>query len=308
MNIVFLGTPEFAVPALKKLKSFHKIVAVISQPDREKDRKGNLIFTPVKQFAINHNLPLFQFEKIKQNIDVLKAFNTDVFITCAYGQILNREILDIPKFGVLNIHASILPKYRGAAPIQWALINGEIETGVTIVKTSLGIDCGDIILTKVTKIEKGENAEQLTSRLSEIGADTITEALDLITNKNFKTTPQNEKEASHYPILKKSDGKIDFSKPAEKIYNLIKGVYVWPTAYTTLNGQTLKIFDTEILDNKDTNKDYGTVISSDSKYGLIVACGQGSLKIKTLQMQNSKKIETAEFLKGNKIEVGAKLV
>ncbi|MCL1901345.1 MAG: methionyl-tRNA formyltransferase [Firmicutes bacterium] len=308
MKIVFLGTPEFAVTALEKIfKSNHEVIAVISQPDRAKDRKGNLISTPVKQFAEKFDLPLFQFEKIKQHLPTLKIFDADVFITCAYGQILSQEILSIPKFGVLNIHASILPKYRGAAPIQWALINGEKETGVTIMQTSLGIDCGDIIYQKTTKIEI-ENAEQLTQRLSGIGADAIIEALKLISDKNFKATPQNEKEASHYPMLKKSDGKINFSKSAESIYNLIKGVYVWPTAYADLSGKALKIFDAEILDNNTTNKDYGVIISSDSTYGLIISCGQGSLKIKTLQIQGGKKMETTEFLNGNKIDVGTKLL
>jgi len=309
MKVVFLGTPEFAVPALEKiLKGPHKVVAVITQPDRVKDRKGNLISTPVKRFAEKNNLPFFQFEKIKQHIHTLKIFDADIFVTCAYGQILNQEILDIPKLGVLNIHASILPKYRGAAPIQWALINGETETGVTIMQTALGIDSGDIILTKTTKIQEGENAEQLTQRLSCIGADAIEEALELITDKNFKVTPQDEKAASYFPMLKKADGKIDFSKSAKDIYNLIKGVYVWPTAYADLAGKTLKIFDAEVLDSETENEDYGVVITSDSKYGLIIACGKGTLKIKTLQIQGGNKMDAEEFLKGHKIEAGLKLL
>lgn len=305
MNIIFLGTPDFAVLSLEALiKSRHKVVAVVSQPDREKNRKGQLLETPVKIFAKQNNLPVMQFEKISENIKELEKIDADIMVTCAYGQILTQKILDLKKYGVINIHASILPKYRGAAPVQWALINGETETGITIMQTEKGLDSGDILYSLKTKIDKEENSDELFKRLGVLGAEAVLTALDMIENGKIIRIPQNNNDATYFPMLKKTDGKIDFNKPAFQINNLIRGVYSWPGAYTYLNGQLFKIYKAEVVENLSANKDCGKIIVSDLNEGLVVLCKTGKLKILTVQTAGGNKMPVKDFLLGNKIPTG----
>ena len=303
MNIVFMGTPDFAVKALREIyNSNHKILAVVTQPDKPVGRKA--IITPccVKVEAQNLNLKTLSYEKIsKTGVEDLKALNPDVLVTCAYGQILSKEILDIAKYGVLNIHASLLPKYRGSAPIQWAIINGEKQTGVTIMQTALGVDTGDILMQESTDIGEYETAGELFERLSNIGAKLIVKALNELENGTLTPTKQDEQDATHVKMLSKSDGLIDFNKSAFEIVNLIRGLNPWPCAFTYLDGKMLKIFKAEVINESG---DIGKVLSSDIQNGLIIGTKQGSIKVKELQLEGSKRLDVKQFLLGKKIPVG----
>lgn len=303
MNIVFMGTPDFAVKALREIyNSNHKILAVVTQPDKPVGRKA--IITPccVKVEAQNLNLKTLSYEKIrKEGVEDLKALNPDVIVTCAYGQILSKEILDIAKYGVINIHASLLPKYRGSAPIQWAIINGEKQTGVTIMQTALGVDTGDILMQESTDIGEYETAGELFERLSNIGAKLIVKALNELEKGTLTPIKQNEQDATHVKMLLKSDGLIDFNKSAREIVNLIHGLNPWPCAFTYLDGKMLKIFKAEVINESG---DIGKVLSSDIQNGLIIGTKQGSIKVKELQLEGSKRLDVKQFLLGKKIPVG----
>lgn len=303
MNIVFMGTPDFAVKALREIyNSNHKILAVVTQPDKPVGRKA--IITPccVKVEAQNLNLKTLSYKKIsKTGVEDLKALNPDVLVTCAYGQILSKEILDIAKYGVINIHASLLPKYRGSAPIQWAIINGEKQTGVTIMQTALGVDTGDILMQESTDIGEYETAGELFERLSNIGAKLIVKALNELENGTLTPLMQNEQDATHVKMLSKSDGLIDFNKSAFEIVNLIHGLNPWPCAFTYLDGKMLKIFKAEVTNESG---DIGKVLSSDIQNGLIIGTKQGSIKVKELQLEGSKRLGVKEFLLGKKIPIG----
>ena len=303
MNIVFMGTPDFAVKALREIyNSNHKILAVVTQPDKPVGRKA--IITPccVKVEAQNLNLKTLSYEKIsKEGVEDLKALNPDVLVTCAYGQILSKEILDIAKYGVLNIHASLLPKYRGSAPIQWAIINGEKQTGVTIMQTALGVDTGDILMQESTDIGEYETAGELFERLSNIGAKLIVKALNELENGTLTPLIQNEQDATRVKMLSKSDGLIDFNKSAFEIVNLIHGLNPWPCAFTYLDGKMLKIFKAEVINESG---DIGKVLSSDIQNGLIIGTKQGSIKVKELQLEGSKRLDVKQFLLGKKIPIG----
>ena len=303
MNIVFMGTPDFAVKALREIyNSNHKILAVVTQPDKPVGRKA--IITPccVKVEAQNLNLKTLSYEKIsKTGVEDLKALNPDVLVTCAYGQILSKEILDIAKYGVINIHASLLPKYRGSAPIQWAIINGEKQTGVTIMQTALGVDTGDILMQESTDIGEYETAGELFERLSNIGAKLIVKALNELEKGTLTPIKQNEQDATHVKMLSKSDGLIDFNKSAFEIVNLIHGLNPWPCAFTYLDGKMLKIFKAEVINESG---DIGKVLSSDIQNGLIIGTKQGSIKVKELQLEGGKRLDVKQFLLGKKIPVG----
>jgi methionyl-tRNA formyltransferase len=309
LSIVYLGTPEFAVPPLLKLINCKnvEIAAVISQPDRKKDRKGRLQGTPVKETALKHGLKVLQFEKIKNNCGELKNLNADLFITCAYGQILSQEVLNVPKHGVFNIHASLLPRYRGAAPAQWAIINGETKTGVTIMRTDIGIDTGDIILQKEAEITCCDTAGTLLQRLSLLGADAIAEALELLESGKITYTPQDGKAASYYPLIKKSDAEIDFSQSSVAVRNKIRAFNPAPVCFTALNGEILKVYSAEIIEEDSLNADFGTVVSSDAKKGLYVTCGRGIIRLSEIQLAGGKVMADTELLKGKKIPVGSAL-
>lgn len=302
MRIIYLGTPDFSIKPLENLLQKHEILAVVTQPDREAGRGKKVMPTPVKVFAQNNNIEVLQYENInKEGYEYLSYLNPDIMVTAAYGQILSEKILSIPKYGIINIHASLLPKYRGAAPIQWAIINGEKQTGVTIMQTAKGMDTGDILLQKCIDIAADDTTQTLTDKLSNLGAEAVVEALSLIEKGEIKSVSQDDSIATYAPRLKKEDGKINFDLPAHKVNNHIRGVIPFPTAYTTKWGEIFKIWEAEVLEKSYPVKP-GTIINTDKT--IIVACGEGSLKIKRIQLLGGKIMSAEEYLRGHKIYVG----
>jgi methionyl-tRNA formyltransferase len=303
MNVVYLGTPQFAVLPLEKLiNSSYKVLAVVSQPDRPKGRGYKVVSPPVVDCARQHNIPVYQFENINKEIQTLLNLKPDIMVTAAYGQILSEEILNLAPYGVINIHASLLPKYRGPAPIQWTIIKGERKTGVTIMQTARGLDTGDILLSKEIIIEIEDNAVTLGEKLSVLGAQALIEALDLIEKGQAVFTPQDNEQASYYPMLKKEMGKIDWAKSAEEIDCLIRGLYNWPGAYSSLWGQKFKIIKAKI-NPKEYPVKPGTIAHIDNKV-ITVMCGKQSLDLLTIQASGKKAMNVADYLRGHKRYVG----
>lgn len=305
MKLVFLGTPDFAVKALENIiKSKHEVLAVVTQPDKPVGRKAIITPCATKVCALNNGLKTLSYNKIsKEGVEDLKSLNPDIMVTCAYGQILSSEILNIPKYGIINIHASLLPKYRGASPIQWAIINGDKTTGVTIMQTAEGVDTGDILDVIETEIYPNETAGELFDRLSLLGAELIVKVLDDIENGKITKTVQDESKATKVGMIKKEDGAIDFSKSATQIVNLIRGLNPWPVAFTTLDGKILKIFKAEVVDKSGN---YGEVLSSSIDSGLVIATGDKAIKVLELQLEGNKRLPIRDFLIGKKIQVGYK--
>lgn len=303
MKIVYLSTPDFGVKPLEAiLNSKHEVLAVVTQPDKPVGRKSVVTPCAVKAYAQSKGLKTLSYNKIRvEGVEDLKALNPDIMVTCAYGQILSSEILNIAKYGVINIHASLLPKYRGAAPIQWAIINGDKETGVTIMQTAEGVDTGDIISVAKTAITDTETAGELFDKLSALGAELIVKTLDDIANGSAKKIKQNDGLATHVKMLKKDDGIIDFSKNSIDIVNKIRGLNPWPVAYTFTGGKTLKIYSATPCDKK--GKPY-EVLSCDLSNGLIIATGDGSIKINELQLEGGKRMSARDFIIGRKLQVG----
>lgn len=309
MNIIFMGTPDFAVGALEAiLNAGHKVGLVVTQPDKAQGRSKELKPPAVKQCALKHNLPVFQPERIKKEeaVAVLKQYDADLYVVAAFGQILSKEILDIPKFGCINIHASLLPKYRGAAPIQWAVINGEEKTGVTIQQMNEGVDTGDILLQKEYYLQKDETGESLFDRLCDLGAVAIVEAIEKIEDGSITKTPQNEEESTHAKMLTKAMGLIDFHKSAENIERLVRGLNSWPSAYTFYKGKTMKIWKAEVMRHIDDAKNQyvpGTIVEKD-KESFSVVCGDDVLKITEIQLEGKRRMSVKEFLLGCQMETG----
>ena len=306
MRVVYLGTPDFSIAPLDAIfNSNHTLVGVITQPDKESGRGKKIAFSPVKDYALKKGIPLLQFANISRDgEEAIRKLLPDIMVTCAYGQILKQNILDICQ--IINIHASLLPKYRGSSPVQWALINGEEDVGVTIMKTELGVDTGDIILQSKIRLQGTENCEETLILLSDIGAKSIIKALDLIENNKAVYVKQDDSEATHCKMLKKEDGKIDFSLSNEQIKNFIRGMSPWPGAFTTLNGSVLRIRKAEICDVTQGTK-IGEVVVADNKNGLIVKCGVGCLRILELQSENSKAMNSKAYLNGHIILLGSVL-
>lgn len=307
MKIVFLGTPDFAVKPLESLiASSHEVIAVVTQPDRMRDR-CRVTYSPVKECALKHGIKVLQYEKVSRDgIDEMRALHPDVMVTAAFGQMLSQEFLDIAKHGVINVHASLLPKYRGSSPIQWAVIQGERETGVTIMRTALKMDSGDIILQQKLEIGEDETAGELFDRLSVIGADALLTALNSIEKGEATFTPQDETQATYFPMLKKEDGRIDFHKTAHEIKCCVLGFNPWPTAYTELTGKRLKVFSVEEIEGCFSGR-FGEVISADVKGGLLVKCTGGAVRLRVIQPENGKRMEDTAYLLGHKIEKGTVL-
>ena len=305
MKIVFLGTPDFACEALNAIiNSKHEVLAVVTQPDKPVGRKAILTPSPVKVLAESNGIKTLTYNKIRlEGIEDLKSLNPDIMVTCAYGQILSREILDIAKYGVINIHASLLPKYRGASPIQWAVINGDKTTGVTIMQTEEGVDTGDIIDSKEIEIDINETAGELFERLSKVGAELIVKVLNDFENSNVSFKKQDESKASKVGMIKKEDGKINFNNSAKSIVNLIRGLNPWPIAFTNYEGKTLKIYASEVV---DISGNAGEVLLSSLNDGIVVGTMDKAIKIKELQLEGSRKMTVKEFLVGRKIPVGYK--
>ncbi len=311
MKIVFMGTPDFAVGALKALLAAgHEITAVVTQPDKAKGRSGKLSFSPVKECALEAGIPVLQPVRIKRTeaVEELKKYEADVFVVAAFGQILSKEILDMPRYGCLNIHASLLPKYRGSSPIQWAVINGEEKTGVTIQQMNEGIDTGDVLYRKEIYLDKKETGESLFARLSVLGAEAITEALSLLEKGELTAVPQKEEDATYTVMLSKAMGEIDWNKSAEEIERLVRGLNSWPSAYTFFEGKQLKIWEADTgigsLEEKDLKGiKPGTVVAIE-KNRFAVACETEVLWINSLQLEGKKRMCTHDFLLGNAMQTG----
>jgi len=294
MKVVFLGTPQFAVLPLQAIaKSAHKVVAVVCQPDRAKNRKGEFIFSPVKNAATQLNIPVFQFENINQNVDILKSLDADIFITAAYGQILSQNVIDIPKYGIINAHSSLLPLLRGASPIQSALLLGHDKTGVTIMQTEAGLDCGDIILSKQINILDSDDILTLTQSLSEMAADLLVSALDLIESGQAKPTVQDHARATKCTLIKTSAGNLDFNECATDLFNKIRAI----DCFAFINGVRIKILKSEVVEACH-KPEMGQVGTFDSDF--VVFCGRGLLKITKVLPQNKSQMSGKEYLIGHR--------
>ncbi len=303
-----MGTPDFAVKPLEKIyEAGHEVLGVFTQPDRQKGRGKKFLPSDVKVKAEELGLPIYQPEKLRDEeyVAILKKLNPDIVVVAAYGQILSEEILNIPKYGCINIHASLLPKYRGASPIEASIINGDEKTGITIMYMAKGLDTGDIISQADITIGK-HNTESLTRALSEIGADLVTRAIESIGNGTADRIPQNDEDSSYAGKLDKAMGNIDWTEPAEKIERLIRGLYPWPCAYTTFDGKNLKLLGAEIVESEsDSVSEAGQVISVGKKI-LVIGTGKGALSIKSLQPEGKKPMDIVAFLNGYNINVGDK--
>lgn len=311
MKVVFMGTPDFAVGALEAIiEAGHEVVLVVTQPDRQKGRGKEVQYSPVKECALKHNIEVFQPLKIKEAaaVENLKKYPADIFVVAAFGQILSQEILDMPKHGCVNIHASLLPKYRGAAPIQWCILDGEEKTGVTIMQMNAGLDTGDILMQKEIEIASDETGESLFDRLATLGASAIVEALPLIESGALVPTPQDDAKSTYAGMLKKDMGLIDFSDDCAKIERYVRGLNSWPSAYTSYKGKTLKIWESSVATDGCLKKDVvpGEVVAVD-KQSIYVCCGNGVLKITSVQLEGKKRMNVSDFLLGYHIEVGEKL-
>ncbi|ADL07789.1 methionyl-tRNA formyltransferase [Thermosediminibacter oceani] len=306
MKIVFMGTPEFALPSLNALvERGHNVTAVVTQPDRPKGRKRIPTPPPVKLMAQKHGIRVYQPEKVKDKtfVNQLKALNPDLIVVVAYGQILPASVLSIPAIGCINVHASLLPKYRGAAPIQWAIIKGESKTGVTTMWMDEGMDTGDIFLQKEIEINPEWTSVELSEVLARLGGELLVETLDKIKSKNLIRIPQNHAEATYAPMLRKEDGRIDWRSKTEDIYNLIRGVQPWPGAYTVRSGVEVKIWGAKIH-SIDRKGDPGKILGIDKTRGILVGTGDGILMITELQEAGRRRMKATEFLVGHVLNEG----
>lgn len=307
MNIVFMGTPDFAVESLSKIyDNGHEVLAVVSQPDRPSGRGMKLKPTPVKEYAESKNLKVYQPEKVRKNtefIDTLKKLKPDVIVVVAYGQILPEEILNIPKYGCINVHGSLLPQYRGSAPIQWSIINGDKTTGITTMYMDKGMDTGDMILKEEIEILDEDTFGSLYEKLKKLGGKLILETLEKISEGTAPRQKQSE-EYTHAPMIEKETCKIDWSKSATEIRNLIRGLNPMPVAYTTLDDMNYKIWMCEIIEDIETNEKPGTILCANTNDGLCVATGDGVIEITEIQAPNSRKMFVKDYLRGNKISKG----
>ncbi|MCQ2454514.1 MAG: methionyl-tRNA formyltransferase [Clostridia bacterium] len=305
MRVVFMGTPEYGVPSLKALiENGYEVVGVFCQPDKPSGRGKKITFCPVKEEALKHGIPVYQPIRTRvDGVEPLKALAPDLCVTAAFGHILSQEVLDIPRLGTVNVHASLLPKYRGSAPANWVLINGEKETGVTTMLTDKGLDTGDILMMESTPIGPEDTVQSLTERLAEIGAQLLIKTLKAIENGNCPRVKQDEAASSYYPMLKKDMSPLDFNMPAEVLANRVRGLNPWPG---TTVGQ-MKVLTAEAV-AWEGNEQPGTVVVSDVKKGLWVKAGSGALNLKRVQLPGGKPLNAADYLRGHKIETGVSLM
>ena len=314
MRAVFMGTPEIAATVLKSvLESKHEVIAVVTQTDKPKGRGHEMAFPPVKEVALAAGIPVLQPQRAKDEafIEELRALNPDIILVAAYGKLLPKAILDMPKFGCINVHASLLPKYRGASPIQWAVLNGDEKSGVTIMHMAETMDTGDIIMTEEVVLAEDETAGSLHDKLAEIGGPLLITAMDALETGRAPRIRQNEEEATHVKMLDKTMGNLDFSKSAVQLERWIRGLNPWPTAYTKLDGKMLKLWKAEVLSSETLTKEEKTVMTgtivSVAKDSFDVLTGDGILRVKELQLEGKRKMTTEEFLRGFGLEAGTVL-
>lgn len=306
MRVIFMGTPDFATGTLEEIVlAGHEVVGVVTQPDKPKGRGKNLMPTPVKEVAMKYNLPVYQPKKVREPefVEVLRGLKPDVMVVAAFGQIISKEILEMPKYGCINVHASLLPAYRGAAPIQWAVINGDKESGVTIMQMDEGIDTGDMIEKVVVPIAEDETGGSLFDKLSQAGAKLCVKVLqDLEDGKAVREKQPEESTTPYAKMIDKKMGAIDWEKPAKEIEQLIRGLNPWPSAYTKLQGKTLKIWKAEVLEQD--SKEAPGQIAEVTKDSIAVQTGQGLLKVLELQLEGKKRMDAASFLRGYALKEG----
>lgn len=304
-----MGTPEFSTDTLNELIKNHNVLAVITQPDKAKNRGKKIIFSPVKEVALNNNIEVLQPLKVKDDdfIEKLKAYNADVFVVVAYGQILSETILNMPKYGCINVHASLLPKYRGSAPLQWCVINGETKTGVTIMFMDKGIDTGDMILKEEIEISKEDTYGTIHDKLSILGASALIKALRQIEDGTSIREKQDNSISSYVHIIKKETGKINFNKTSKEIINLIRGLNPNPGAYTSYKDIILKIWNADYYESSKSGQ-YGEILEIIDKKGVVIKTLDSSIIITELQGDSGKRMKTYEYLRGHKMEIGTILV
>ncbi len=317
MKIIFMGTPDFAVVPLEEIyKAGHEIVLIVTQPDKPRGRSGKLAPSPVKSWALEHDIEVFQPKKIRDEdaVEYLSKIECDIAVVAAFGQILPKSILDMPKFGCINVHASLLPKYRGAAPIQWAILNGEKKSGVTIMQMGEGLDDGDMLLTREVILDGTETGGSLFDDLAQLGGKAVVEALELIEQGSINPVKQDESAATHVSMINKELGRINWSDAAERIERYVRGLNPWPSAYSSFKGKNLKIWRSHVvpseeLDSKGVNlADYkeGQVCFVNKKC-VFVATGEGVLSLDEIQLEGKKRMEIAPFLLGNDVLLGEEL-
>lgn len=307
IRIVYMGTPDFAVEPLEAIiKAGYEVAAVVTQPDKQKGRGKEVKMTPVKECALRHGIPVFQPVKIKEPEAVaeLEKYQADLFVVAAFGQLLSEEILNMPEYGCINIHASLLPAYRGAAPIQWAVLNGEKESGVTIMQMDKGLDTGDMLLKRSVELSPKETGDSLHDKLMHLGAELIVEALSKLEKGELVPEKQKDELSSYAKKLTKAMGQIDWSKDAVSLERWIRGLNSWPSAYTFFGGKTLKIWEAQVTEENGAQKAEPGQVVSVSREGFTVACGQGELQILSLQLEGKKRVSTREFLLGYQVEPG----
>ncbi|WP_026843075.1 methionyl-tRNA formyltransferase [Citrifermentans bremense] len=306
MRIVFMGTPEFACPTLRTLiERGEQVVAVVTQPDRPKGRGQQTLPPPVKVVAEQHGIPVLQPVKVRlpESIEEIRGLNPDLIVVIAFGQILPKALLDIPKYGCINVHASLLPRYRGAAPLNWCIINGENETGVTTMMMDVGLDTGDMLLKRSTPIGADEDTQSLHDRMSQLGAELLAETLDRLARGELVPEKQDDALTCYAPMMKKEDGLIDWSRDAQAIKNQVRGMTPWPGAYSFLDDKLLKVFRVQTASGSGAP---GEILSL-GRDGIEVACGTGSLLIAELQLEGKKRLPAGDFLAGYKLQPGCTL-
>ena len=303
MRVCFMGTPDFAASVLERVAEEHEIVLVVTQPDRVNGRGGKVTVSDVKAWAIEHDVPVFQPEKIRkpEAIEELKKYDFDIAVVAAFGQILPPAVLDMPKYGCVNVHASLLPRYRGAAPIQWAVINGDKETGVTTMQMGPGLDDGDILLQETVPISPDETGGSLFDKLAVTGGKLILKTLSGIEAGTIKPRKQDETAATHVGMIRKDMGNLDFTRSADELERLVRGLNPWPSAYTFLDGKMLKIWKAEVC-KKNSDAAPGTCVREEND--LYVATGEGFLKFLEVQIEGKKRMAVSDFLRGHDIHTG----
>ena len=298
MRVVFMGTPDFSVPALENIAKKYEVVAVVTQQDRPKGRGHKMQYTPVKEKAIELEIPVYQPKRVKDHefVDILKTLKPDVIVVIAFGQILSKEILELPKYGCINVHASLLPKYRGAAPIQWAVINGDKKSGVTTMYMAEGLDTGDIIDTSEILLDEKETGGSLFDKLADLGGKLILNTLDKLETGTATRTRQDDARSTYAGKITKELGKIDFTKPAAEIERLIRGLNPWPSAFTYMDDKMLKIWNADVLE-ETVEEDPGTITEVNKKF-IKVATGEGYLLLEEIQLEGKKRMNVTSFLNG----------
>ncbi len=310
MKIIFMGTPEFAVPSLEMLvNEGYKVIAVVTQPDKPKGRGNKLAAPPVKEFALEHGITVLQPSKIKtpEFVEQIRELGPDLLITAAYGKIISKEMLDVPTLGCINVHGSLLPAYRGAAPIHWSIINGEKITGITTMFTDVGLDTGDMLLKRELEIGSDMTAGELHDAMAVLGAEVLKDTLTELKNGTLVRKPQDDSLSSYAPIITKEVGLMDWNKTAQQVHNLVRGTNPWPGAYTFLNESKMRIWKTCVADYNNNPKHCpGEIVKADDD-GLLVKCSDSYILIQELQFDSSKRMKVSDYIRGHKISTGEKL-